>query len=122
MSGNVIRVHHPFPDNHGGDFNGSLRIKVKQIMLTKRSEKNEEELTRKQFRKEKKQVAEEGRVKLRRRLFPIWLRVIVVTVLCATALVVGAMIGYSVLGDGSASDVLEKGTWQHIVDIVKKVE
>jgi|SRR5690625_184919 len=122
MNGNVISVHYPVPDKHGNAFNWSLRIQVKQIMLTKSSEDNAEVLTRRQFKKEKKQKAKGKHVKRRRRVFPIWLRIIVMSLLCAIALIIGAMIGYSILGDGSARDVLEKGTWQHIIDIVKRIE
>lgn|SRR5690625_504063 len=123
MSDNVLSVHHPYPDKHGNDFNWSLRIQVKQIMLTKKPEDSVEEVpTRRQFKKEKKHVAKGKHVKRRRRVFPIWLRIIVVIIVCAIALIIGAMIGYSVLGDGSARDVLEKSTWQHIIDIVKKIE
>ncbi|WP_240189876.1 DNA-directed RNA polymerase subunit beta [Bacillus sp. P14.5] len=30
------------------------------------------------------------------------------------------MIGYGVIGDGKPMDVLDKSTWQHIIDIVLK--
>ena len=36
------------------------------------------------------------------------------------ALVGGAMVGYSVMGDGKATDVFKKSTWTHIVDLVNK--
>ncbi|WP_188456645.1 DNA-directed RNA polymerase subunit beta [Virgibacillus oceani] len=76
-------------------------------------------VTRKQQKKKQK---EEKRLnkKPRRRIFPIWLRIIVVLIFCAVALVVGLMVGYGVIGDGKPSDVLEMDTWQHIIDIVKK--
>lgn len=60
--------------------------------------------------------------KARRRIFPIWLRLIVILILCVVALIVGLIVGYGILGDGVPSDALKWETWQHIVDIVKKKE
>ncbi|AQU80291.1 hypothetical protein AJGP001_13855 [Planococcus faecalis] len=52
------------------------------------------------------------------RLFPIWLRIIIVIVLIALAVVLGVMIGFGVIGDGEPADALKWETWQHIVDIM----
>lgn len=52
------------------------------------------------------------------RLFPIWLRIIIVVALIALAAVLGAMIGFGVIGDGSPTDALKWKTWQHILDIM----
>lgn len=60
------------------------------------------------------------RMRERVRIFPIWLRVLVVLILAVMALALGLMFGYSVMGDGNALDVFKKATWQHIVDIVTK--
>ncbi|RYG71617.1 DNA-directed RNA polymerase subunit beta [Lentibacillus lipolyticus] len=69
----------------------------------------------------KKQKAEKRRNKKpRRRIFPIWLRIIAVLVLSAAALAAGLMIGYGVIGDGNPTDALKWETWQHIIDIVVK--
>ncbi|KKE80437.1 MULTISPECIES: DNA-directed RNA polymerase subunit beta [Bacillaceae] len=57
-----------------------------------------------------------------RRMFPIWLRIIVVLSLAAIALVVGLMVGYGVLGNGNLIDALKIETWQHLIDIVVKAE
>ncbi|MGD6966598.1 DNA-directed RNA polymerase subunit beta [Rossellomorea vietnamensis] len=57
---------------------------------------------------------------IRIRLLPIWLRVLLFIILLAGSLIGGAMVGYAVIGDGKPMDVLEKSTWQHIIDIVKK--
>lgn len=65
-------------------------------------------------RKNKKQK------KQRIRKFPIWLRLITVFLLIVISLVVGLIVGYSVFGDGSAVEVFQKSTWQHIFDIVNK--
>lgn len=77
--------------------------------------------SRRQQRAEQKKEKRKQR-KPRRRIFPIWLRIIVVTILCAAGLVLGAMVGYGVIGDGDPKDVLQKETWLHIYDIVFKQE
>lgn len=52
------------------------------------------------------------------RLFPIWLRILLIAALMAGAVVAGLMIGYGYVGDGVPRDVLEWGTWQHILDLL----
>lgn len=56
------------------------------------------------------------------RLFPIWLRVIIILALLFVAAYAGLIIGYSVLGDGLSSDVFKWSTWQHLIDIIKGKE
>ena len=58
--------------------------------------------------------------KIRIRLVPIWARILIVLFLMTIALIGGAMVGYSVMGDGEAMDVFKKSTWTHIVDLVNK--
>ncbi|MRG86170.1 DNA-directed RNA polymerase subunit beta [Salinibacillus xinjiangensis] len=92
-----------------------------QVKQRKKSAQKEEKITKRAQRKEKKaQKAEVKPKKMRRRIFPIWLRVIVAILLSIGALAGGLMMGYGVIGDGSPTDVLERSTWQHIVDIVLK--
>ncbi|WP_432354097.1 DNA-directed RNA polymerase subunit beta [Sporosarcina sp. A2] len=52
------------------------------------------------------------------RILPIYVRVLLVLVLLAAAVVLGAFIGFSILGDGAASDIFHKETWTHIFDIM----
>ena len=52
------------------------------------------------------------------RLFPIWLRIILVLVLLVLAAVLGVMVGYGMIGDGEPSDALKWETWQHILDLM----
>ncbi|HSJ38310.1 MAG TPA: DNA-directed RNA polymerase subunit beta [Planococcus sp. (in: firmicutes)] len=52
------------------------------------------------------------------RMFPIWLRIILVTALIVLAAALGAMVGYGVIGDGEPRDALQWETWQHIIDII----
>ncbi|MBM7618589.1 anti-sigma factor RsiW [Bacillus tianshenii] len=96
------------------------------------NEARQESLTREELRKAQKskpkQVREEAatseekpkRLKWRVRLIPIWLRLIIVLGVMIIAVVAGAMFGYGVLGDGKPMDVLDKSTWQHIIDLVNK--
>lgn len=62
------------------------------------------------------------RKRIRIRKFPILLRILVVLVVLCISLLLGVMFGYGVLGDGNMLDALDKATWQHIIDIVKKEE
>lgn len=77
----------------------------------KKKQNSDKQSNTKKDKKQKKQ---------RIRKFPIWLRLITVFVLIVISLVVGLIVGYSVFGDGSAMDVFQKSTWQHIFDIVNK--
>ncbi|MDN7226507.1 DNA-directed RNA polymerase subunit beta [Planococcus liqunii] len=74
---------------------------------------------RQQTKRETTQKAEpkkRGWVQIR--LFPIWLRIILVIVMIALAAVLGVMVGYGIIGDGKPSDALKWETWQHIIDIM----
>lgn len=81
------------------------------------SEKHTRKLQKKKQKQEKRTVK-----KPRQRIFPIWLRIIVVLLLCVIALIAGLMIGFGVIGDGIPQDALKKETWQHIIDIVSKTK
>lgn len=86
--------------------------------------KEEKELTRAEKRKLKKQEKAEallsGQKRIKIRLFPIWLRILLVLFLLTVSIIAGAMIGYGVIGDGKPTDVFKKSTWIHIIDIVNK--
>lgn len=56
------------------------------------------------------------------RLLPIWLRIILLLLLTIFTIILGAYIGYSVVGDGSGSDLFKKETWTHITDIIQGIE
>lgn len=56
------------------------------------------------------------------RILPIYVRVLLVIILLVAAAIIGALIGYSVLGDGSASGIFQKETWTHIFDIMSGKE
>ncbi|QFF97952.1 DNA-directed RNA polymerase subunit beta [Psychrobacillus glaciei] len=51
------------------------------------------------------------------RMFPIWLRILLIIALFFGAAVAGLMVGYGVIGSGTAKDALKWETYQHILDI-----
>ena len=82
------------------------------------------ESSREAFKLQKKeQEAEikhaENENKIRIRLIPIWLRVIMIIGLIFVSMTLGAAIGYGVLGDGKVSDVFKPSTWTHLRDLVQ---
>lgn len=77
--------------------------------------------TREQLKKERKTLAEARRNRrIRVRLIPIWLRIIIVAVLITLSGIAGAAFGYGIMGGGDAKDIFKKSTWTHIVDLVEK--
>ena len=78
----------------------------------------EKVLTRQQFKEEEQKVKQKKRIKVR--MIPIWLRLIIVAGLIVLMLIIGALIGYSAIGGGHPLDVFKISTWTHIVDIVNK--
>ncbi|MBS4175442.1 DNA-directed RNA polymerase subunit beta [Bacillus sp. FJAT-49736] len=78
--------------------------------------------TRSQFKKRKKSEERktENREKIRIRLIPIWLRIILVLCAIVISVLSGIIVGYGVIGDGKPMDALSKSTWTHIVDLVNK--
>ncbi|MDQ0857119.1 DNA-directed RNA polymerase subunit beta [Bacillus sp. V2I10] len=70
--------------------------------------------------KETKKTEESSSRKIRIRLFPIWLRIVLLLFFMSIAAIGGAMIGYGVLGDGKPTGVFDKRTWQHVFDLVEK--
>lgn len=73
----------------------------------------EQQTVEKTTRKQKRQSV---------RKYPIRLRMAIFLVLSFIAVLVGTMIGYSVLGDGSAFSVFRPSTWTHIFDLYRGVE
>lgn len=59
-------------------------------------------------------------VRIKVRLLPIWLRLLIVAVLIVIMAVFGAIVGYSIIGGGQVVDVFKPSTWTHIGDIVNK--
>jgi hypothetical protein len=84
------------------------------------SEKSREALHAQNNGNDKKEKQPNATKRVRLRLIPIWLRVIIVIVLFIMFTVIGAAIGYGVLGSGKVSEVFYKSTWTHVVDLVEK--
>ena len=80
--------------------------------------KNEQAASEPNSRTERKKLDKGQKVRIR--LIPLWARIIIVLVLMTMALLGGAMVGYSVMGDGKPMDVFKKSTWTHIGDLVNK--
>ncbi|WP_042463396.1 DNA-directed RNA polymerase subunit beta [Neobacillus dielmonensis] len=57
--------------------------------------------------------------RVRIRMIPIWLRLVLLVVFTVVSLIAGAIVGYSVLGDGNAADVFSGSAWSHIRDLVE---
>ncbi len=93
----------------------------KELTKQRENEKSTDKSTRKE-QKKKQKIEKRQNKKPRRRIFPIWARIIVVLVIGAAALAAGLMVGYGIIGEGNPSDALEMETWQHIIDIVIKRE
>ena len=74
-------------------------------------------LQKKEQEVEKKHT--EKKEKVRIRLIPIWLRIILIIVLIFVSMTIGAAIGFGVLGDGKVIDVFKPSTWTHILDLVQ---
>lgn len=49
---------------------------------------------------------------------PFGLKLLVIMFLLFSAMVVGAIVGYSVVGKGAVGDVFNPATWKHIYDLV----
>lgn len=77
--------------------------------------------TREEYKKQKRseeQPVSAGRVRVR--LIPIWLRIVLLVIMIALSVTAGAVVGYSALGGGKATDVFKASTWTHIRDLVEK--
>ncbi|MCH6267428.1 DNA-directed RNA polymerase subunit beta [Neobacillus citreus] len=62
----------------------------------------------------------QNHARIRVRLIPIWLRLVLLVVFVFVSLVAGAAVGYGILGGGNAADVFKQSTWTHIQDLVDK--
>ena len=79
---------------------------------------------RKQHKAEKAEAQQHAKSPLwvQIRLFPIWLRIILILALLLGAIAAGLVVGYGYIGDGKPADALKWDTWQHILDIMNGKE
>jgi hypothetical protein len=82
-------------------------------------------MTREEIRKARAMEKEnltmrERREKIRVRLIPVWVKVIIVVLLLFVSALAGTIVGYGFIGNGKPSEALQKETWTHILDIINK--
>jgi hypothetical protein len=58
--------------------------------------------------------------RIRIRLIPIWLRLVLLVVMAIFCVTAGAVVGYGLLGGGKVAEVFQESTWTHIIDLVQK--
>ncbi|PGV51412.1 DNA-directed RNA polymerase subunit beta [Bacillus sp. AFS037270] len=93
-----------------------------QVRTREEHKKAKEEVlqTTKVVEKTDSAPAPQANKRVRIRLIPIWLRLVLLVVsvfICVTA---GAAVGYGMLGGGDVGDVFKGSTWTHIIDLVDK--
>ncbi|MGJ9384752.1 DNA-directed RNA polymerase subunit beta [Salipaludibacillus sp. CF4.18] len=85
----------------------------------KQEEKTQEEEDSSAANDGKKRKNKKNKPSGRIRFIPIWFRVILVLFLVIASVIVGAMVGYGIIGPGgNPMDVFEPDTWYHIYDII----
>lgn len=97
--------------SNGNDTRSREKLQQMRIEVDKQSPTKEE------LREQPKERSSRKRIRIR--LIPIWLRILIVAILATVSVLLGAVVGYSVIGDGKAADVFNKSTWTHIVDLIK---
>lgn len=90
--------------------------------MTVNNHNQSEAKTRETVKKERTNTSDKplSKRRIRIRLIPIWLRIIIVAVLIFLSLCAGAAFGYGVIGNGKPGEVFKKETWTHIIDLVEK--
>jgi hypothetical protein len=80
----------------------------------------EKTLTKEEYKEHVQKEENEARQKIKIRMLPIWLRLIIIAGLIILSVILGALVGYSVIGNGEAIDVFQKATWTHIYEIINQ--
>ncbi|WP_163099461.1 DNA-directed RNA polymerase subunit beta [Peribacillus alkalitolerans] len=83
-------------------------------------DQEQKRVSRDAYKKEKRAEQQIKKRFVRIRLIPIWLRIILVTLLIGLCAITGTFVGYTIFGNGDAKDVFKKDTWTHIIDLVNK--
>lgn len=96
------------------------QVKTREEYKTTKGDERKGTSNQKTPNVQKAQKEDAAMKRVRIRLIPIWLRVILLVIFTGVFLVAGAAVGYGVLGDGSPGDVLKGSTWTHIIDLVEK--
>ncbi|MGM0875066.1 MAG: DNA-directed RNA polymerase subunit beta [Bacillota bacterium] len=74
----------------------------------------------KKVQKVQKTNEQNDKIRIRIRLIPIWVRVLLVLIFMVGSTLIGLVVGYGIIGSGNPGDALNKSTWQHIIDLVEK--
>ena len=76
-------------------------------------------ITREEVKRERKATGKEKQAngKIRIRMIPIWLRLVLLLAGIVCMATLGTLIGYSVIGDGKPYEIFDKETWIHIIDL-----
>jgi len=70
--------------------------------------------------KKKVEATPNQTIRVRTRMIPIWLRLVLLVVFMVLSLFAGASVGYGLLGGGEVAEVFKESTWTHILDLVNK--
>lgn len=97
--------------------NGQVRTreehkKAKQEALQKTKEEN--------LKKTEAAPAPKTDKRVRTRLIPVWLRLVLLLAGVIICVMAGATVGYGMLGGGNVGEVFKESTWTHIIDLVNK--
>jgi hypothetical protein len=90
------------------------------MTLDQKQVKTREEMKKARALEKDVETMRDRRKKIRVRLIPVWVKVAIVILLTIASMLVGTVVGYSVIGNGKPGDALQKGTWTHIIDIINK--
>ncbi|PFO08020.1 hydroxymyristoyl-ACP dehydratase [Bacillus sp. AFS076308] len=93
-----------------------------QVRTREEHKKAKEEVlqTTKVVEKTDSAPAPQANKRVRIRLIPIWLRLVLLVVSVFICVIAGAAVGYGMLGGGDVGDVFKGSTWTHIIDLVDK--
>ncbi|MED4206836.1 DNA-directed RNA polymerase subunit beta [Neobacillus mesonae] len=97
-----------------------MALNQEQVNTREEYKKTKSQSVQKKDQKEKTEAAEKVTKRIRIRLIPIWLRLILLVVFMVVGLIGGTVVGYGVLGGGKVADVFKQSTWTHILDLVDK--
>jgi lipopolysaccharide/colanic/teichoic acid biosynthesis glycosyltransferase len=85
-----------------------------------KQEAQQKGMEKKKVQEGKTDAAPKQSSRIRIRIIPIWLRLVLLVVLIVVCVVTGAVVGYGMLGGGDVVDVFKGSTWTHIMDLVDK--
>jgi Mn2+/Fe2+ NRAMP family transporter len=79
-----------------------------------------EEMKKARAQEKSVETMRDRRKKIRVRLIPVWVKVVIVILLIFASMIAGTVVGYGVIGNGKPGEALQKETWTHILDIINK--